>query len=549
MSEIRIPVLIVGGGPVGLILSMEIARRGVKCLLVNAGETTIRHPKGSSINCRSMEHIRRLGMADDIRKTGVPLDHPSDVIYVTRMAGYELARLKMPTLREKIENPGPWGETLLTPEPMHRSNQMYFEEVFKTHADREENADLRFGWQLNSFEDEGDHVSAEIEEIATGHTETVICDYLVGCDGSRSMVRRQLGFSYQGRSSSGDSFYDGAMLSVYVRAPGVYDVLNMDVGWHYLSINDDGRTDCITLDGKGEFLMLSEMPKGKTADEVDCAAQFRDAVGIDIPIEIVSAREWLGGLALTTDGYQQGRVFLAGDSVHLFTPSGGFGFNTGIDDAVNLAWKLAAVLKGWGGQGLLDSYEGERRPIGIRNTSESGRLAEQIGTLRYPPNIEDDGPKGDAVREEFRGVLEGRFKEEFASLGIQLGARYDGSPLVVSDGTPPPPDDAATYIPTACPGGRAPHYWIDEKTSLYDKLGPEFTLLRLGPNAPEAAALAAEAAKRNVPLAVVEVTEDGIRDLYEADLAIIRPDQHVAWRGNDLPDDPAALIATVTGNV
>lgn len=546
-AEIRVPVLIVGGGPVGLIQSMDIARRGIKCLLVNEGDSTINHPKGSSINCRTMEHIRRLGMADDIRKTGVPLDHPSDVIYVTRMAGYELARLKMPTLREKIENPGPWGETLIMPEPMHRSNQMYFETVFKDHADREENSDLRYGWRLKAFEDRDDHVWAEIEEVASGRIETVICDYLIGCDGSRSMVRRQLGFTYQGRSSSGDSFYDGAMLSVYIRAPAAYDVLNMDVGWHYLSINGDGRTDCITLDGEGDFLMLSEMPKGKTADEVDCAAQFRDAVGADIPIEVVSAREWLGGLALTTDGYQKGRVFLAGDSVHLFTPSGGFGFNTGIDDAVNLAWKICAVLNGWGGQGLLDSYEGERRPIGIRNTSESGRLAEQIGTLKYPDNIEDADAAGDAVREEFQVELMKRFKEEFASLGIQLGARYDGSPLIVSDGTSPPPDDPAVYIPSACPGGRTPHYWIGKTESLYDKLGPEFTLLRLGSNPPDAAALVSVAEERGIPLAVLDVAEEGIRNLYEADLALIRPDQHVAWRGNDL-SDPAALMAAVTGN-
>ena len=549
MTEAKIPVVIVGGGPVGLILSMELATRGVQCLLVNEAETTINHPKGSSINCRSMEHLRRLGMAPDIRKTGVPPDHSTDVIYVTRIAGHELARLPMPTLREKIENPGPWGETLLTPEPMQRSNQFYFEAVFKEHADRLDDADLRFGWRLNSFEDQGDHVEAEIEELRTGNRETVSCEYLVGCDGSKSMVRRELGFSYAGRSSSGDKFYDGNMGSVYVRAPAVYDILKMPRGWHYLTINHDGRTDCITLDGKGEFLMLSELPKGKSIDEVDCEKQFRDAVGVDIPIEVVSAQEWLGGLALTADGYQRGRVFLAGDSVHLFTPSGGFGFNTGIDDAVNLGWKLAAVLQGWGGPELLDSYEVERRPIGIRNTSESGRLAAQIGALKFPSNIEDEDEAGAAARAEFRVELEKKFKEEFASLGIQLGARYDGSPVIAPHGTDPPPDDPAVYTPTACPGGRAPHYWIAERDSLFDQLGPEFTLLRLGASPQDGSVLEAAAAAQNIPLTVVHVDEDAARDLYEADLALIRPDQHVAWRGDKIPDDPDRLLAVVTGNV
>lgn len=546
MAEMNTPVLIVGGGPVGLILSMELASKGVQCLLVNERETTSWHPKGSSLNSRTMETVRRLGFAGAVRETGVPPDHPTDVIYVTRFAGHELARIKMPTGREKTENPGPWGPTLLTPEPMHRSNQFYFEAVFKAHADRFEAADLRFGWRLVRFNQHADHVQAEIEDVRTGRRHQVTADYLVGCDGGQSMVRRQLGFSYQGRSSSGTTFYDGDMISAFMRAPQVYDILGMPIGWHYLTINNDLRTDCITLDGKGDFLMLAEMPKGKSLGDIDAVAMFRNAVGADIPIEAVSVQDWVAGLALVTDGYQAGRVFLAGDAVHLFTPSGGFGFNTGIDDAANLGWKLAAVIQGWGGAELLASYEAERRPIGIRNTNESGRLAAQIGDLKYPKNMEAPGQLGAAARAGFKGELM-KFTEEFASLGIQLGARYDGSNLIAEDGTAPPPDSAVDYVPSACPGGRAPHYWIEDRRSLYDTFGPGFTLLRLGAKGLGGEGLVSEAERRGIPIQVASIPEDGARDLYERDLALIRPDQHVAWRGDEEPEDAAAFWDRVTG--
>jgi len=543
----HVPVLIVGGGPVGLGLSMELASRGVRNLLVNDAETPSKHPKGNSLNCRTMEHLRRYGFADEVRRTGLYPEHPTDVVYVTRFTGHELARIDMPAGKSKIENPGPWGATLLTPEPMHRSNQFYFEPVLKAHAEKYGESDIRFGWKLNRFEDLGDRVEAEIEELASGAVVPVTCDFLVGCDGSRSMVRRQLDIHFSGRTSSGSDFYDGDMISAYFHAPGVYDALAMPIGWKYYTINNDIRTDCITLDGKGEFMMLAEMPQGESIETIDAVRIFRDAVGADIEIELKSSVAWLAGLAMTADGYQRGRVMLAGDSVHLFTPAGGFGFNTGIDDAVNLGWKLAAVLQGWGGPKLVGTYETERRPIGIRNTNESGRLTSQVGGLDYPTNLEDEDEAGNRSRAAFKDKL-AIFKEEFASLGIQLGARYDGSPIVVGDGTAPPPDEAAIYRPTACPGGRAPHYWIGERISLFDRLGPWFTILRLGPTAPDADGLAAAAESAGVPVKVLHVAEDAARDLYERDLAIIRPDQHVAWRDNRPPDDPGALWATVTGH-
>ena len=257
-------------------------------------------------------------------------------------------------------------------------------------------------------------------------------------------------------------------------------------------------------------------------------------------------QEWLAGLAMVTDHYQKGRVVLAGDSVHLFTPSGGFGFNTGIDDAANIGWKLAAMVEGFGGENLIDSYEIERRPIGVRNTATSGQYADKIGSLQFPDFIEEDSGRGKAARDVLRVDL-ASFKEEFASLGIVLGARYDGSPLIVSDGSQPPPDDPAKYIPSATPGGRLPHYWIGDKDSIFDLLGPWFNLLRIGPEAPESTAIEQVARDLNMPLNVVDVEKTAAQELYQAKLLLVRPDQHVAWRSNAVPEDISAILGAIIG--
>jgi len=546
MTEIRIPVLIVGGGTVGLYLAMELGFHGVDCLLVTEQPTTSTHPKGSTINARSMEHLRRLGAAPAVRALGIPPEHNTDITFVTRFTGYELGRIEMPSCNEKIGNPGPWGHTQLTPEPIHRANQMYLEPVLRDCAEAFDSVTLRFGSRMTAFTDHGDRVEAWIEDVATGRRQKLIADYLVGCDGANGNIRRQLGFKYGGRTSSGDKFYDGRMLSIYVRAPRIYDVMPYPVSWHYLITNHDTRMDCISLDCKGEFVILAQIPPDVPLEEIDAEALFHQAVGCDIGAEVVSVQEWWAGLALVTDHYQQGRTFLAGDAVHLFTPTGGFGFNTGIDDAANLAWKLAAMCHGWGGPKLVETYEAERRPVGIRNTKESGALAEQAAALEIPPHIEDDTAEGRAERAAFRDEVE-HFREEFGSLGIQLGARYDGSPIIVGDGAIPPPDDPKIYTPSGVPGGRAPHWWIGGRESLFDRMGPGFTLLRLGPDAPDTEVFERAAAARRIPLCAVTVDEPGILELYEKPLVLVRPDRHIAWRGAEVPADPGRLLDVVTG--
>ena len=546
MTKIDTPILIAGGGPVGMLLAMELADKGVEFLLVNDQPTTRTHPQAGTINSRTMEHFRRLGLSEEIRMTGLPMDHPADSVYVTRIAEFELLRHEMPTLREKIGNPGPWGETKLTPEPIHRSNQRHFEPLMYERITSTDCADVRFGWRLVSFEDKGDHVVAQIEQMESGHLERVNCCYLVGCDGAKGPVRRSLGIKYSGRSSSESAFYDGRMLSIFVKSDEIADSANMKNAWHYWTINSKGRTDFITLNGAGEYMVLAEVHSDAPMDELDVRGMVSNAVGADVEFEVASVREWLAGLAVVADEYQRGRVLLAGDAVHLFTPSGGFGFNTGADDAANLGWKLAAVVQGWAPPALLDSYEIERRPIGKRNTGVSGRYAGMIAELEFDETIEEDSAEGEAARDVLREKLK-HFKEEFASMGIVLGARYDGSPLIIADGTTPPEDHPAIYTPSPTPGGRTPHYWIGEKTSLFDELGQWFTLLKMGSAAPDTSKLEKAAGELGVPLKALQVEEDGIVDLYEQPLALVRPDHYLAWRGNSVPGDPKGVLTKVIG--
>ena len=547
MAEtVETPVLVVGGGPVGLVLAIDLAWRDVPCILVNTGETTARHPQGNTHNARTMEHYRRLGIADAVRAVGLPPDDATDVTYLTRFNGHELARLRMPSSAAKMRRIADRDPSFLTPEPIHRASQFYVEPVLMDHAATLDPIGLKFGWRLNEFTQIPDGVESVIENVASGETKTVRSRRLVGCDGAQGPVRKALGVSYQGEGGEDVAFMVGRMLSAQIEAPGIYDVMSNPRSWQYWTVNNDFLAGFVTLDGKGQFVAITKLAEGMEPEDVDIAGDVRAAIGADIEVKVISAQPWMAGNALVAERYRDGNVFLAGDSVHLFTPTGGFGMNTGIDDAGNLGWKLAAVHHGWAPEALLDTYESERRPIGLRNTRASRDLADRVATMEIPPSLEDATPEGERAREAAGKHLNG-YEEEFASLGIQLGMRYDDSPVIVGDGTEPPPDSPVDYVPSACPGGRAPHLWLSNGDSLLDRLGRWFTLLRLGGSTADTAALEAAARARNIPLEIIDVSEDDVRALYERDLVLVRPDHHVAWRGDTLPDDMEALMRRVTG--
>jgi 2-polyprenyl-6-methoxyphenol hydroxylase-like FAD-dependent oxidoreductase len=550
MAELDASVVIAGGGPAGLMLAIELGRRGIATLLLSERPGTTAFPQANATQARTMEHYRRLGFATAIRRTGMPSDYPTDVAYFTRIARYELARFELPAaaatgvLVKTLS--GSWSAAELP----HRGSQLYIERVLRQEAEKLASVKLRFGWRVESFAEKGDHVLVDAAEVTSGEKRRFTGAYLAGCDGPRSTIRRQLGFRYHGEAGVARDYMGGRMLSIWFRAPALYRAIPNKRAWQYWAVNATQRGLLLALDGHDEFVFMFQLRPGEDESRIsdDWAKNaFYQALGAECPIDIIDRMPWTAGLTLVGEKFQNGRIFLLGDAVHLFTPTGGLGYNTAIEDAVNLGWKLAALLRGWGGARLLQSYEAERRQVALRNTAYARSFANSIGNFVPTPLLEDETPDGAAARDEAGIYLNRHAREEFNIPGVTFGARYDGSPIIAADGTTPPPDRANIYVPTATPGGRAPHAWLDDGRSLYDALGFEFSLLRLGPKAPDSDALVAAATARGMPLSVVDLPQDELRDLYEADLALIRPDQIVAWRGNAVPEDCSHLLATVTG--
>jgi len=542
-------VAIVGGGPVGLMLALFLDRLGVRSVLFNSEPTTRWHPRGSTHGARTMEHYRRLGLATAIRALGMPLDHPTDVAYFTRFNGPEIARLRMPSANEVLARRASAEKTDQVPEPIHRANQMQVERFLFEHAATRPNITLRFGRHVDAFVQDQNGVT--VTAATASATETWRADYLVGCDGGRSMVRRVLGIGFRGETGLEQRYFGGRWFSTYVRVPELYPrFLGSRRAWQYWTINPDRCTTMIAVNGRDEFLFRTQaaVPDGPP-DDAAVVDTMRVCTGEDVAVEILGHAPWTAGVALVAEKFADRRVLLAGDAVHLFTPTGGFGMNTGVDDASNLAWKLAALVQGWGGDGLLASYEIERMPIALRNTDAARRFAVNIGEITVPPAIEKVSVEGRDAR-RVMGEKLSTFGDQFGSLGVQLGARYDDSPLIAADGVPPA-DSLRDYFPSGVPGGRAPHVWLDpwhgDGASLFDRLGTGFTLLRLGTHAPNVGAMVAAADRLSIPLQVFDIVDDGAWEMYERDLVLVRPDQYVAWRGDAVPPAPETLLRRAAG--
>ena len=540
----RVPAVIAGGGPVGMIVAIELGRRGIRCALLNDRPTTATHPKANAISSRTMEHLRRLGLASDVRARGLDDDHPTDLAYFTRLTGHEIGRYRQPSRREALAEAAAGTGRWASPEPPHRCSQLFLEAELKKAVDSLPSVEVRFGWKLEEFRDRGDGLTA-LARRSDGDGEIVYeTDYLIGADGAGSGVRAALGIELMGESGVIRPMMGGPMYATYFEADPKTGWFAQDPAWQYWILNPEIRALFIPVDGKNKFLFIAALGTGDGGMR-DPVGMIHRAAGVSFPLRVISAQNWTAGYALVAEHYRRGRVFLVGDAAHLFTPTGGMGMNTGIDDAVNLAWKLAAVIGGWAGERLIDTYESERRPIGERNTAFASRFADSIGRMPVGDAIEEDSAAGGAARAALKPLVEAHAHYEFTIPGIFLGLSYAGSPIVVPDGSQPPPDRPNEYVANACPGARAPHVRLASGV-LYDRLGSEFSLLRLGGTA-DAGPLCAAAEARDVPLAETTVDDAHARELYGADLALIRPDHHVAWRGGRLPRDCGALIDRVRG--
>jgi 2-polyprenyl-6-methoxyphenol hydroxylase-like FAD-dependent oxidoreductase len=548
-TTLHVDVLIAGGGPCGLMLAIELGRRNIRCLLVDAKPGTAFNPQANATQARTMEHFRRLGFAHEIRSMGLPPDHPTDIAYLTRFAGTELARLRLPTAAaapQAIKNmTGAWSAAELP----HRVSQKYVEVCLHRHAQQQASVEMRYGWQLKSFEDLGTGVQAVVHAVDGGEPVQVHAAYMVGADGARSFVRGQLGIAWGGATGFKRKFMGGKMLAVYLKAPDFYVRNPNDRSWMYVVVNPELRAFIMSVDGVSEFAFHIQMADDAATDaltEADARRLFSKAFGQAIDIEILSMATWMAGHALVAESFQKGRVFLGGDAAHLFTPTGGLGYNTAVEDAVNLSWKLASVLKGQAPAALLDSYEGERRPLAERNTGYARQFADSIGLFEAAPELEDNSPQGEQARAVASDYLNGHVRREFNIPGVTFGGRYDGSTIIVGDGSNAPPDAANHYVPCATPGGRPPHAWLPDGRSLFDTFNFEWTLLALGPQPPDARAFEQSAKAMGLDLTVVHHASADILALYEAPLVLIRPDQIVAWRGHDA-QQAQSILSQVLG--
>ena len=541
-------VLIAGGGPCGLMLANELGRRGVSAVLVDQKPSTAFNPQANATQARTMEHYRRLGFAHEIRALGLPSDFPTDIAYFTRYAHHELARFRLPSAGQAVERikqlSGSWSAAELP----HRVSQKFVEQVLRRHAEKLPGISINFGWRLVRFVEDARGIEAVVENVTDGRTATIAASYLVGADGPRSTVRQALGIGYLGDQEVERDFFGGRMHAIYLRAADFYRVVPHPPAWMNVTFNRERRAFMAAVDGKGEFAFHTQLRPHEREDEITddrAAAMFHAAVGAPVELEILSRGTWTAGFALVAERFQRGRVFIGGDAAHLFTPTGGLGYNTAVEDAVNLGWKLASVVRGMADPRLLDSYEAERQPAAFRNTGFAKKFADSLGNFIPVTEIEDDSDCGEQARRDAGEYLALHGKSEFNIPGITFGARYDGSPIIFDDGTAPPCDEANVYVASAKPGGRAPHAWLADGQSLYDSFGFEWTLLRFSSDV-KADGLIAAAARTGVALKVLDISLNGLRDIYGADLVLVRPDQIVAWRADSAPH-PEAILGRVLG--
>ena len=528
-------VLVIGAGPVGLTLAVDLGRRGVRCTLIEQKPAPAKLPKMERCNARSMEIYRRMGLAGRIRAAGLPADVPMDVFIVTSLVEPPLLHLPYPSVADAKKEIAACRDGTLPLEPYQLISQYTLEPLLKSVADADPNVTVRFGCEFLSFEQDARGVSAEIKD-ESGRIARLTADYLVGCDGGSSTVRRQLGIKLAG---------EGNLLQLrqaLFRCNDLFDRIPIGKGRHY-HVADTQSTQLILQDDARHFTLHSIVETDR-----DMATMFEQVVAMPVQYEMLSVNEWRQNLLLA-DRFAEGRVFLAGDAVHLVIPTGGLGMNSGVGDAFDLGWKLAATLAGWGGPGLLAAYEAERRPVGQNNVAASRHATQGRRKWRSQvrPELRDKTPEGAAARAHLAAVADVEQRKSNEMIGAELGYHYAGSPLIASEPDAPPYDFIA-YTPSTVPGVRLPHVWLADGSAMADRIGDGYTLLRLGGKAADASGLARAFAALGAPFAALDVPDPAARDLYGRDLILLRPDLHVVWRGNRPPDDPRRLAALATGH-
>lgn len=486
-----------------------------------------------------MEFFRRLGLADQIRDAGLPPDHPTDIVYLTAMGGHEITRYSLPPSAMAKQSRDSLDSGWPTPEPQHRISQLYLEPILHARARELDQVDFWEGWRFTGYEPDGDHVVASVESVENGEIRTVRARYLVGAEGARSVVRRTMGAVFEGNPSVARS------LSTFIRCPALGDLSRDQAGWMYRVIGPSRYHRFVAIDGADRFIYHLTLGQDDDPDAIDLETELAEGLGMTAEFEILGQVDWVAR-AMVADRFHRENVFLVGDAAHIWIPMGGFGMNAGVADATNLSWKLTAALDGWAGSGLLDSYEQERKPMGeLVAAAAVGINTDLLAAIRTAHGIHGDGEAAKSARAELGDVIAAANTTEFNSIGMQLGYVYDRSDVIFEDSAPMPEFSLGSFRPTSHPGIRAPHAWLDDGTSLFDHFGPGFTLLVLGRGL-DPSTFSTAAASLGVPLDVLSVETPELRELYENYLAVlIRPDQHIAWRGNEAVDAAQILARSV----
>jgi 2-polyprenyl-6-methoxyphenol hydroxylase-like FAD-dependent oxidoreductase len=525
-----IEVLVVGGGPVGLSTAMELGLRGVKCVVVEPRKEVSRlRPRAKTTNARSMEHFRRWNIAQDIRAAAaLTPEWSQEVSFCTSLLGREITRFDEA-----------WAITA-TPRELYAEAgqsipQYTIEEVLRDQVSKLETVRFAVGWSFVDLTQDDGKVIAQLQN-ETNETVSVESKFLVGCDGARSGVRKEIGLFYEGDVETKANF------NVVFRAPGLANLVSQSPAIQYWVVNNEAPGLLGRLDLQDTWWMMC-LGVDPVEGNANPEKYIHGMIGDKVPVEVLATDDWSARMLLANH-YRSGRVFLAGDAAHLNPPWGGLGFNTGLGDAVDIGWKLAAYLQGWGGEELLKSYEIERRPISDRviktATENMQTLSSELASLTI--NVSNQEIYYKKLAEHIQKTK----KMEFHSLGLVLGYRYDHSPVISDDGTAWPEESVVHYQPTSHPGARLPHTWLDVNHSIYDELGEGFTLLRLD-NSLDISTLVNSASKNRIPLKVVTLERQDLLEKYEKPLLLIRPDQHVAWRGDKLTEDLDTLLDTVCG--
>lgn len=539
-------VLVVGGGPVGLTLAMDLAGRGVQVTIAEIRRyAEPPNVKCNHVSARTMEVFRRLGVAQKLRNAGLPADYPNDVVFRTTVTGTELTRIPIPCRRDRYtetEGPDAWWPT---PEPPHRINQLFLEPILLEHTAALAGVTLHNRTQVTGFTQDAAGVTATLTDLDTGATRTLRARYLVGCDGGSSNVRKQIGAQLEGTAVI------QRVQSTYVRAPKLRAMIPGKLAWSYYAVNPRRCGTMFAIDGHETWLVHNHLNAEEPEfDSVDRDRSIREILGVgdDFEYTVISKEDWVGR-RLVANRFRDRHVFIAGDAAHLWVPYAGYGMNAGIADAVHLSWLLAARLQGWAEEAILDAYEAERQPITEQVSHFAMDHAQKMIKARraVPPNIEAPGAEGEAIRALVGQEAYDLNVQQFCCAGLNFGYYYSGSPILMADNEAPPAYAMGSFTPSTVPGCRAPHFWLADGRSLYDAFGPGYTLLRFDTTV-DVSSLVAAAATRGLPLAVLDVQPRGdVPEAYCHALVLCRADQHVVWRGDRVPAQAGDLADRLRG--